>query len=346
MVPPPPPGPPPGSQQSWGRQVLTPGENESLVSATYIPGGQSVSHGIDLSKAPGHRHNVSDASLGGLSPSEADDQWPLSRVLVWPRKNGFSKDWQETFKSLEFQGADFLELGLPFGGRGRLSKMHSVVYPELAKECARSGTDWDSTHEREEGRRMRKLIRQINDGLQDASFSTPMRETPVPVSAEDGIVLFSCPSPEPRSASPIDIRFHPSPHQVRKDSLGEIGIRRKGIVDFDCPRYEKDEAETPVPYRKPPAATNEPEMLGTRRPETIEYVSGNYQELRISRGSSGGKLAAETGECGHGTEQKAHPDPPLAMKTSLMPSGSFEELLLRWTKLGRNEIQALGDPIS
>jgi hypothetical protein len=33
-------------------------------------------------------------------------QWPLDRVLIWLAKNGFSNDWQETFKSLELEGAE------------------------------------------------------------------------------------------------------------------------------------------------------------------------------------------------------------------------------------------------
>src|SRR5699024_3483856 len=49
------------------------------------------------------------------------------------------------------------------GGRGNLGKMHQVVYPQLAKECEKSGTGWDAARERDEGKRMRKLIRQIHD---------------------------------------------------------------------------------------------------------------------------------------------------------------------------------------
>lgn len=66
----------------------------------------------------------------------------------------------------------------------------------------------------------------------------------------------------------------------------------------------------------------------------------------MRHGSSDGKLRAERDERGHETEQKSHSDSPLAMNTSIRPSEGFEELLLRWTKLGRNEIRALGEPIS
>lgn len=166
---------------------------------------QNAGQGMDLTKSPSHRHNNSGTSLGGLTLNEAGVQWPLDRVLLWLARNGFSRDWQETFKSLEIQGGDFLELGLASGGRGNLGKMHQVVYPQLSKECSRSGTGWDSTREREEGLRMRKLIRQIHDGGPDTAISTPMRGEPpalVPTSADSGTGYYSTHFPEPRSAGP------------------------------------------------------------------------------------------------------------------------------------------------
>lgn len=88
-------------------------------------------------------------------------QWPLPRVLHWLATNGFSSDWQDTFRVLNIQGADFIDLGRGASGRGNLGKMHQVVYPQLAKICSKSGTGWDQNREREEGKRMRKLVRQI-----------------------------------------------------------------------------------------------------------------------------------------------------------------------------------------
>lgn len=91
-------------------------------------------------------------------------QWPLDRVLVWLTNNHFSKDWLETFRALEIYGPAFLELGNGHGGRGNFGMMHHLVYPRLAQECSRSGTGWDQAREREEGKRMRRLIRGIVTG--------------------------------------------------------------------------------------------------------------------------------------------------------------------------------------
>jgi mitogen-activated protein kinase kinase kinase len=78
-------------------------------------------------------------------------------------KNQFSKDWQETFKALNIHGAQFLELGMNVG-RGNLGWMYKQVYPHLALECTNSGTGWDQPREREEGKRMRRLVRAILSG--------------------------------------------------------------------------------------------------------------------------------------------------------------------------------------
>ncbi|RWA09194.1 hypothetical protein EKO27_g5903 [Xylaria grammica] len=95
------------------------------------------------------------------SPSELSTKWPLDQVLSWLAANGFSKDWQETFKTLNLHGDDFLDLGGAYGGRGKFAKMHQVIFPQLALECGRSGTGWDQSHQREEGKRIRRLIRYL-----------------------------------------------------------------------------------------------------------------------------------------------------------------------------------------
>ena len=110
-----------------------------------------------------HRQTGSNSSIM-LSPNDPSLQWPLDRVLIWLAANGFSNDWQETFKGLDMHGADFLDLGRGNGGRGNFGMMHQVVYPRLARECSRSGTGWDQAREREEGKRMRRLVRKIAEG--------------------------------------------------------------------------------------------------------------------------------------------------------------------------------------
>ncbi|KAF8866083.1 hypothetical protein BDZ45DRAFT_332210 [Acephala macrosclerotiorum] len=99
-----------------------------------------------------------------ISPNDAGAEWNMDRVLSWLSNNQFSKDWQATFKYLNICGSVFLELGSGHGGRGNFGMMHQQVYPRLAKECSNSGTGWDQAREREEGKRMRRLIRGIVTG--------------------------------------------------------------------------------------------------------------------------------------------------------------------------------------
>lgn len=110
---------------------------------------------------------MSNASTAptGIAP-ELAAQWTMDRVLMWLQANSFSKDWQETFKNLNLHGAQFLQLGGRQAGRGNFGMMHQEVYPRLAKECSNSGTGWDQAREREEGKRMRRLIRVIITGRQ------------------------------------------------------------------------------------------------------------------------------------------------------------------------------------
>ncbi|NJR31219.1 protein kinase [bacterium] len=83
--------------------------------------------------------------------------------------NGFSNDWQETFQNLNIQLAEFIELGR--GGSGA-AKMHQVVYKELEAVCQKNSNAYQQAREREEGKRMRKLIRQVaNQSRSDVAGS-------------------------------------------------------------------------------------------------------------------------------------------------------------------------------
>lgn len=139
---------------------------------TATPGGAHAS-------APSNVSNASGSNASGLTQAqiEAAAQWPLDRVLLWLASNQFSNDWQETFKALDVHGTAFLELGSGHGGRGNFGMMHQQVYPRLAKECSSSGTGWDQAREREEGKRMRRLIREISTGRPAGRSSHGRRES-------------------------------------------------------------------------------------------------------------------------------------------------------------------------
>ncbi|EEQ27777.1 mitogen-activated protein kinase kinase kinase [Microsporum canis] len=126
----------------------------SAVPQTAIPSSDAQQY---INQTPSNNAG----SLNGTAPNGDAERWPLDRVLLWLANNGFSQDWQETFKALDLKGSAFIELG----SRGNVGKMHQVVYPQLAKECVKSGTGWDHSREREAGKRMCKLIRRISSTL-------------------------------------------------------------------------------------------------------------------------------------------------------------------------------------
>lgn len=116
-----------------------------------------------------------------ISPSDPGLQWPLDKVMLWLEQEGFSKDWLETFRSLNLHGSQFLDIGRGHGTRGNVAMMHSVIFPQLAHL---QGETWDQTVEREEGKRLRRLVRKIVEtGASGASLLSHRREPSNPMSA-------------------------------------------------------------------------------------------------------------------------------------------------------------------
>lgn len=182
-----PPPPPPSEQMSatyipqgdtYGEGVGIPGlgladdisfgwgAGSQLESATATPLDETSGRDRLYAAAIAQRGSstTSNATSTSSVPPELAAQWPLDKVLAWLHANNFSKEWQETFKFLNLYGAKFLELGSSHGGRGNFGMMHQQVYPRLWQECQNSGTPWEQPKEREEGKRMRRLIRAIVTG--------------------------------------------------------------------------------------------------------------------------------------------------------------------------------------
>ncbi|KAL2072267.1 hypothetical protein VTL71DRAFT_11610 [Oculimacula yallundae] len=144
----------------------------------YNPHNSSTGQSFNsqYSNRGGQQQTSASNSNTPISPNDAGSQWSMDRVLLWLASNSFSNDWQEAFRSLNIYGSVFLELGSGHGGRGNFGMMHQQVYPRLAKECSKSGTGWDQAKEREEGKRMRRLIRSIVTGKPaEASKSSHVR---------------------------------------------------------------------------------------------------------------------------------------------------------------------------
>ena len=117
--------------------------------------GDHASKTNSLNKTNNRAVSVEDPAAG------LNAQWSLDQVILWLSKNSFSQDWQETFRYLNLSGAHFLEIGKSQGGKGGIGMLHQVIYPQLEKICNGSGRGWNKKRERDEGKRMRRLVRTI-----------------------------------------------------------------------------------------------------------------------------------------------------------------------------------------
>jgi mitogen-activated protein kinase kinase kinase len=118
-----------------------------------------------------------------ISPSDPGLHWPMDRVLIWLAQEGFSDDWQAAFEALNMHGSQFLDIGRGHGTRGNVAIMHTIIFPKLHEL---QGTRYDQTVEREEGKRLRKLVRLIvQAGGVGGSYSSHRRDASL-TSAADG----------------------------------------------------------------------------------------------------------------------------------------------------------------
>ena len=180
----------PGSL-SWGIGVGIPGYEEYRSSSNYDPPARDDSYNITVPFEDGPRSPVAtrDDSTGSVQsalqsrlahlppmtqsapphrPSAPVDpqtalaaQWSLDHVLALLKANSFSTEWQDTFRQLELHGSKFLDLGKQNAGKGP-SLMYSTINPKLCEVTKARNINFDQTQAREEGKRLRKLVRGIN----------------------------------------------------------------------------------------------------------------------------------------------------------------------------------------
>ncbi|KAI4119678.1 MAG: hypothetical protein LQ345_000476 [Seirophora villosa] len=162
----------------WAAASRDNGDYTLGTSANFLNFAQTPTSATQNTPVSGVQRHTSSDSSHARTQSDAELQWPIDSVLIWLAANGFSNDWQETFRILDIRGPDFLELGRGgHGGRGNFGMMHQQIYPRLARECSKSGTRWDQQRELQEGKRMRKLIRKIADGHEVPKVTSNRRES-------------------------------------------------------------------------------------------------------------------------------------------------------------------------
>jgi hypothetical protein len=185
-----------------------------------------------------------------ISPHDASLQWPADRVQIWLATNGFSRDWQETFKILGLEGSRFLEIGRGHGGKGNVAMMHQVIFPQLAKKCTESGTGWDQNRERDEGRKLRRLVRAIVETGSSSNVRIPPR-------SDTGMTLQSAGTENTLQNSPylgsgMDFSSTPTTAGGGEDSPGRQMPLQSPASTTSAPRRISTQRNYTVPGLGPP----------------------------------------------------------------------------------------------
>ena len=173
---------------TWGIGVGIPGYEEFQASSNYEPAFRDQSYNIDISgfddsaRSPTSAFPVRGGTLqarpvasppamgNGHRPSAPTDplaamaaHWTLDRVIDLLKSSNFSAEWQETFKQLDLHGAKFLDLGKQSAGKSP-SLLYSTINPKICDISKERGIPFEQKTVRDEGRRLRKLVRGVVNG--------------------------------------------------------------------------------------------------------------------------------------------------------------------------------------
>ncbi|CAK3966802.1 MAP kinase kinase kinase mkh1 [Lecanosticta acicola] len=114
----------------------------------------------NTNQANDNASNRDHSSSGDIPASPQDQNWPAERVQTWLVIHNFSKEWQAAFQHLSVSGGQFLDIGRS-GGVRNIGFMPQTLLPQVARECTANGVMWDQHKEREEGKRLRRLVRDV-----------------------------------------------------------------------------------------------------------------------------------------------------------------------------------------
>ena len=104
--------------------------------------------------------NREHSSSGETPASPQDQNWPLERVQIWLAVHSFSKEWQAAFRHLNVHGALFLDLGRT-GGQRNIGFMSQTALPQVQRERQANGGLPDNVKDREESKRLRRLVKDV-----------------------------------------------------------------------------------------------------------------------------------------------------------------------------------------
>lgn len=205
-----------------------------------------------------------DHSSSGETPASPQDlNWPTERVQIWLAAHGFSKEWQAAFQHLNVHGSTFLDIGRA-GGQRNIGFMPQTVLPQVARECTANGIVWDQTKEREESRRIRRLVRDV---LKTGGAGTP---------ATAGT--------SSTTSLPLHTRRQSSQF-IGTQSAGTDGgvesspnVARNELGQFGSTPTTAGEAESPGRSMPPSMTIAQRRMSGQQRAVSLDMLSRSLEE--------------------------------------------------------------------
>lgn len=230
------------------------------------------------------RPRAQSAMVPQNNSSELANQWPLERILIWLAAKGFSNEWQETIRTLRLEKGDFLDLGFSGDKRSNLSRMHQFIYPQLSKICQQTGAD--PKREREDGKRLQRMISQIvngDEGASSAGSGHRRRESGLTSASADSNVenspyLGSAATPNSTGPEGSPARTHFG------SSFGQRGIQERSST---LPVFSKQSSANTTP-----ADGRHAESFGSSGSNRADYTRGVLNGI-ANRGRSSPNLSGE-----------------------------------------------------
>ena len=118
--------------------------------------------------------NRDHSSSGETPASPHDNNWPSERIQIWLAAHNFSAEWQAAFRHLNVHGTTFLDMGRQNANRSNIGFLTHTVLAQVGREYASNGKIHDQIKEREESKRLRKLVKDV---IQTGGDKTPASST-------------------------------------------------------------------------------------------------------------------------------------------------------------------------
>ena len=261
--------------------------------------GRLVANG--QSQANGHRPPASADAQAALAA-----RWNLDNVVALLHANAFSPELQETFRQLDLHGSKFLDLGKNHAGKGP-SLMYSTINPKLADISAERGHTFDPAKAREEGKRLRKLVRGIVSNGGVPTFMRPRGSTiDTPSTAESNSPGKNPPSASPAlhsTSQPRPSKNSPFPPPDENANAPDMARSRSDFTASTLRNLDGPASKRHSPNGSSEVSLHSPTGIDSRAPSSLTTADTSPQLNSPKPTSTQGRYYNSSHHRGHSSEQ-------------------------------------------